>query len=97
MGAVLFSEDFANDIPATWNNTSGLGGAEVWVYRGPSTNPSNATGGQGAFTGGAPIASTSAANGFVIFDSDFQDNGGDGNNIGGGVAPTPHLGWLESP
>ena len=42
----IWSEDFANGIPTTWENST-----VPWVYRGNSTSPSNQVGGQGAYSG----------------------------------------------
>ncbi len=101
LGDTIFHETFGNGLNGdgsngAWTNT-GSPAAAVWEYRGPSTSPTNDTGSIGAFGGLAPITSTTAANGFMIFDSDYLDNGGDDNNIGGGPAPTPHTGELNSP
>ncbi len=52
---------------------------------------------EGAFASDAPIASPSAANGAAVFDSDFYDNGGDPDNLGGGPVPAPHTSELVSP
>ncbi len=55
---------------------------------------------QGAFsagTGTAGILSPSVDNGAMVFDSDFYDNGGDPNNIGGGPYPAPQVAELISP
>lgn len=103
---VLWSEDFANGIPATWSNQGFDGNlqpltAAQWEYRGTSTTPDNSEGSRGAYSGvstgaNAPIASTTAANGFVIFDSDYLDNGGNPQNPGGGSAPAPHVGTLTT-
>lgn len=98
---VFWSEDFANGIPSSWSQ-NGTPSAALWEYRGPNTNPSNTGGSRGAFSGittGAndPIFSSTTGNGFVIFDSDFLDNGGDPNNMGGGAAIAPHVGRLTSP
>ena len=94
----VWSEDFASGIPATWLTSGGTAnGASdtdaVWVYRGTSTTPSNATGSRGGYAGSAatgqtPIASATASNGFVIFDSDFLDNAGIAGNFGNGIAPS---------
>ncbi len=52
----------------------------------------------GAYSGThVPIASPTAANGFVIFDSDFLDNAGIAGNFGNGIAPAPHIGTLTTP
>ncbi len=77
---VIWSEDFASGIPTTWMNYgTALGVADPdakWEYRGTTTTPSNATGSRGGYAGTAatgqlPIQSSTAANGFVVFDSDF--------------------------
>ena len=77
-----------------------------WVYRGPSTNPNTSTGSQGAYAGtNGPIQSPTASNGFVIFDSDYYDNGGTAGNFGAGQypcndilggTPTGHVGTLTT-
>ena len=99
---VIWSEDFANGIPNTWNN-SGAPSLAVWEYRGPSTNPNQMVGSRGSCLPdgniGEPIASTTSANGFVIFDSNYWDN--DANpctveNFGTGQAPGPHLSYLTT-
>ena len=91
--APFWSEDFANGIPTTWTNAPSFG--PPWVYRGPSTTPSSATGSQGAYSGSSsPINSVSANNGFIIFDSDYYDNGGTPGAFGTGMYPTPHNGEL---
>jgi hypothetical protein len=88
--APFWSEDFANGIPATWTNSTA-----PWEYRGTSTSPSNSTGSQGAYaSAGNPITSATAANGFIIFDSDFYDNNGVAGAFGTGMYPTPHNGEL---
>lgn len=103
---VLWSEDFANGIPATWSNQGFDGNlqpltAAQWEYRGPNTTPDNSEGSRGAYSGvtsgaNTPIASTTLSNGFVIFDSDYLDNGGNPQNPGGGSAPAPHIGTLTT-
>lgn len=64
--AIIWSDDFSNS--ANWA-TSQDAGATTWTF---GTNT-----GQGTYSI-APIASTSAANGFALFDSDF---GCDGDQI----------------
>lgn len=98
--AVFWSEDFANGIPSTWSQNGTPSNAQ-WEYRGPSTTPDNNSGSRGAFSGiggnpptNDPIFSTTRSNGFVIFDSDYLDNGGDPNGIGTGTAIAPHVGRL---
>jgi hypothetical protein len=88
----FWSEDFANGIPVSWTNSTA-----PWQYRGPSTNPSNSTGSQGAYAStGDPIASATATNGFIIFDSDYYDNNGNAGAFGTGMYPTPHNGDLRT-
>ena len=104
---VIWSEDFASGIPTTWMNYgTAVGVADPdakWEYRGTTTTPSNATGSRGAYAGPAstgqlPIQSSTAANGFVVFDSDFLDNAGiAGNFCGtGSIACAPHVANLET-
>ena len=108
---VIWSEDFASGIPTTWMNygTADSNGNIVpnvnakWEYRGTTTTPSNATGSRGAYAGSAsagqlPIQSATAANGFVVFDSDFLDNAGIANNFcgTGALACSPHVANLET-
>ncbi len=99
---VIWSEDFANGIPANWDN-SGAPALAIWEYRGPSTNPNQLVGSRGSCLPdgnvGEAIASTTSANGFVIFDSNYWDN--DLNpctveNFGTGQAPGPHLSYLTT-
>ena len=100
--AIIWSEDFASGIPAGWVNQGYDGSLSplanaVWEYRGPSTTPSNGTGSRGAFANANdPIVSPTASNGFVIFDSDYLDNGGISTNMGNGPAPAPHVGTLTT-
>jgi hypothetical protein len=91
---VIWSEDFSNGIPSTWLNSGTANGSAdpdaVWAYRSPTTTPSDTVGSQGGYSGsGTPIASVTASNGFVIFDSDFLDNAGIAGNFGNGIAPGP--------
>lgn len=51
----------------------------------------------GAYSGNTPIGSPSVANGAMVFDSDFYDNGGVQGDFGLGVAPAPATGELISP
>lgn len=95
LGPVLMYEDFASGLPAGWTNTSLINNAAIWEYRGTTTNPNNTKGSRGAYAGsGAPVQSTSAGNGFFIFDSDWWDNGG--STTGVGQQPVPHKGALTS-
>ena len=53
--------------------------------------PNNVIGSKGAYAGTQdPIASPTAANGFMIFDSDYLDNDGVAGDFGSGNSPTPH-------
>jgi hypothetical protein len=105
--STIWFEDFSNGL-AGWNNLGYLDSITIdsnalWEYRGPNSSPDNSVGSRGFFSGinnvpptNLPIASPTAANGFVIFDSDYLDNGNT-NVPGSGVSPTPHMGTLESP
>src|SRR5690606_7418462 len=66
----LYSFDFSNGLPAGWSNSGNSAGA-LWEYRGPNTTPNNTTGSRGAYTTNQTIQSETAANGFMIFDSDW--------------------------
>ena len=105
----FWSEDFSGGIPTTWTNGTTPTPPVIsapWVYRGPSTNPNISTGSQGAYAGtNGPIQSPTASNGFVIFDSDYYDNGGTAGNFGAGQypcndilggTPTGHVGTLTT-
>lgn len=93
-GSVIYHFDFASGLPTGWSNSGNPTGA-LWEYRGPGTNPSNTTGSRGAWSAGTgPIQSSSAGNGFMIFDSDYLDNGGNPTAPGTGTAPSPHTGQL---
>jgi hypothetical protein len=99
---VIWSEDFANGIPATWSN-SGTPALAIWEYRGPSTNPNQLVGSRGSCLPdgnvGEAIASTTSANGFIIFDSNYWDNNLNPctvDNFGTGQAPGPHLSYLTT-
>jgi hypothetical protein len=94
--AVFWSEDFSAGIPADWEQ-NGSTPTSQWEYRGPSTNPNSGTGSRGAFaTGTTAIQSLTRTNGFLIFDSDFLDNGGIATNAGNGSAPAPHIGKINT-
>ncbi len=99
---VIWSEDFTNGIPSNWSN-SGAPALAVWEYRGPSTNPNQLVGSRGSCLPdgnvGEAIASTTAASGFVIFDSNYWDNNLNPctvDNFGTGQAPGPHLAYLTT-
>ncbi len=100
-GQNIWSEDFANGIPANWTNqsldTAGKPNA-LWEYRGANTTPNINTGSRGAFAGTqGPVQSPTRANGFVIFDSDWRDNNGNAQTMGQGTAATPHASRLITP
>lgn len=83
LGTIIMYEDFSSGVPGTWTNGSLSNGNEEWEYRGSSTTPNLNTGSRGAYaTGLGPIESTTASNGFVIFDSDWWDNGGSPGGTG---------------
>ena len=82
----IWSYDFSSGIPSTWGNTgfynyTGPSTGTIWSapfeYRGPTTTPSSNNGSRGGYAGSQlPILSTTQSNGFVIFDSDYRNNGG---------------------
>jgi hypothetical protein len=94
LGAIIMYESFDAGLPIGWTNTA-INNA-LWVYRGPSTSPSNAVGSQGAYSSATPLASTSTSDGFFIFDSDYLDNNGVQGNFGNGPAAIPHKGEITS-
>ncbi len=110
IGVIHFSETFGmgfagdgtNGAWTTSGTVSGVPNANaIWEYRGTTTTPDVGTGSRGQWAGtdgtagGAPIASPTSSNGFMIFDSDYLDS--KGIAAGSGDAPTPHKGWLISP
>ncbi|HBF18573.1 MAG: hypothetical protein CMI36_15875 [Owenweeksia sp.] len=100
--AVIWSEDFANGIPSTWVNQGYTSGGAplanaLWEYRGPATTPNITTGSRGQYAAANdPIISPSQSNGFIIFDSNYLDDGGIAGNDGNGPAPAPHMGTLTT-
>lgn len=105
--AVIWTEDFANGIPSSWSNSgfdvdAATGNFNpnplcLWEYRGASTTPNNGTGSRGAYaSANDPITSATAANGFIIFDSDWLDNTGVAGAFGTGNSPSPHYGTLTT-
>ena len=90
--APFWSEDFQSGIPTSWTNSTA-----PWVYRGPGTPPGTGVGSQGAYDqNSTPIASPTANNGFIIFDSDYYDNNGVQGAFGTGMYPCPHVGDLRT-
>ena len=100
-GDTIFVETWSNGFNGDPGNGAWTAGTNTWEYRGPSTTPDVTQGSQGAFGGAQPIQSPTTSNGFVIFDSDYLDNGGAGQS-GFGTGSNPaipggHDGVLESP
>lgn len=103
-GSVLiWSENFANGIPADWTNQGydqDANGNLVpnpladWEFRGPNTTPDNTVGSRGAYASGTGVISSKTPANFVIFDSDYLDNNGDPQQAGQGASPAPHVGTL---
>ncbi len=99
---VIWSETFANGIPAGWGNggtADGLPNVNArWEYRGATGAFPATVGSRGAYGNPAVvIGSPTGANGFVIFDSDRLDNNGVAGNFGNGPAPSPHVANLVTP
>ena len=108
---VLWSEDFANGIPAGWLNYGTAQGVTdpdaKWEYRGPQTTPNTSVGSRGAYSGlmtnpnYTSINSATKSNGFVVFDSDYLDNAAVAGNFCGAsgtsvLACAPHEANLET-
>lgn len=99
---VIWSEDFSDGFNSGWTSF-GLGGIVDWEYRGPNTTPNIEVGSRGSCVVGnlgEPIMSPTAANGFMIFDSNWWDNPDlpcSEDNFGTGPAPGPHFASLTSP
>ncbi|MGK0406476.1 MAG: hypothetical protein ACJAZH_000288 [Roseivirga sp.] len=100
--SLIWSEDFSNGIPAGWSQ-AGTPALALWEYRGPNTAPNDTVGSRGCWAGslqsgntGDPIASPTASNGFMIFDSDFLHSNGDRATNGQGTVPAPHVGRLRT-
>ncbi|MFN0033377.1 MAG: T9SS type A sorting domain-containing protein [Flavobacteriales bacterium] len=99
LGEVVTTWDFAAGIPAGWEQgVISENNIAHWEYRGPATEPDVATGARGSCALLAePIGSTTASNGFIIFDSNYWDN--DQNPcglqyLGTGQDPGPHTAWI---
>lgn len=99
---VIWSEDFAGGFTTGWTSYE-QGGVAAWEYRGPNTTPNNEVGSRGSCEVanlGQAIVSPTAANGFMIFDSNWWDNPNlpcSQDNFGTGPAPGPHYATLTSP
>lgn len=99
---IIWSEDFSNGFGSGWTSFAD-GGIADWEYRGPNTTPNIEVGSRGSCVVanlGEPIISPTAANGFMIFDSNWWDNPDlpcSEANFGTGPAPGPHYATLTSP
>ncbi len=104
----IWSEDFSNGFDGQGTNgawtqdavPASNGATPYWEYRGVATSPDITQGSVGSCGGAAPLASTTASNGFVIFDSNGLDSGpgfGGCANIGNGPVPSPHDATLYTP
>ncbi|MFN5295307.1 MAG: hypothetical protein ACK5BL_07240, partial [Flavobacteriales bacterium] len=99
---VIWSEDFADGLSSGWTSFAQVNVAS-WEFRGPNTTPNNEVGSRGSCVVGnlgEPIMSPTAANGFMIFDSNWWDNPDlpcSEANFGSGPAPGPHFATLTSP
>ncbi|NBU70126.1 MAG: hypothetical protein EBS53_01540, partial [Bacteroidetes bacterium] len=95
---IIFQDDFSAGA-STWTN-QGFEGLNlgttpdttgVWEYRGPATTPNTGTGSRGAYgTANLTVQSSTPANGFMVFDSDWLDNNGVQGAFGQGIFPAPH-------
>jgi len=99
---VIWSEDFSDGFGSGWTSFAS-GGIAAWEFRGPNTTPNVEVGSRGSCVVanlGEPIISPTAANGFMIFDSNWWDNPDlpcSESNFGTGPAPGPHYATLTSP
>jgi hypothetical protein len=99
---VIWAEDFSDGFNSGWTSF-GAGGVANWEYRGPNTTPNIEVGSRGSCVVGnlgEPILSPTAANGFMIFDSNWWDNPDmpcSEANFGTGPAPGPHYASITSP
>lgn len=93
---VIWEEDFSNGIPPDWKNIGTISGLDTsgWEYRGTNTTPDLTIGTRGQYGLNRRLASATVLNGFVIYDSDYWDNGGIAGNDGNGPVPAPHFGDL---
>ncbi|MBM3918402.1 MAG: T9SS type A sorting domain-containing protein [Sphingomonadales bacterium] len=102
---IIFQDDFSAGS-SSWtnqgfegtNNGSTPDTTGVWEYRGPATTPNTGTGSRGAYgTANLTVQSSTPANGFMVFDSDWLDNNGVQGAFGQGIFPAPHRAMLISP
>ncbi len=96
-GTPIMTWDFANGLPTNWQTgITSVNNIAQWEYRGPNTTPNTNVGARGSCAGTAyPINSVTKANGFMIFDSNYWDDGDMVcGGLGSGVDPAPHNAWL---
>jgi Secretion system C-terminal sorting domain len=98
LGPVIYQCDFSNGIPSDWTTGSATGISQ-WEYRGPNTTPDVSVGARGTCAALAvPISSETQSNGFIIFDSNYWDDGGTiCGGLGTGVDPAPHNAYVAMP
>jgi hypothetical protein len=98
LGPVIYQCDFASGIPADWSSES-ASSISQWEYRGPNTTPDINVGARGTCAALAvPINSVTQSNGFIIFDSNYWDDGGTiCGGLGTGVDPAPHNAFVTMP
>ena len=83
----VYKQNFSGGIPAGWANFGTSNGSpNTWVKWRFTT-----AGCHDAYDNGAKITSPTAANGFLLFDSDSLDNGAQAGNFGNGPAPAPQV------
>jgi hypothetical protein len=93
--ASFYTEDFSTGLTNWTQNGVPLATAK-WEYR--SMQAADTLGSRGAYNGvRRHMISATTANGFIIFDSDYLDNGGVAGAFGKGSSPAPHTGVLTSP
>lgn len=98
--SIIWSEDFANGIPASWlNEDTVYTNIAVWAYHGTGSGavqPAD-SGSQGFYAGNSgPIQSTSRSNGFIIYDSDYYANLGYYPPFGNPYWNPPHYATLTT-
>lgn len=97
LGTPIVTWDFAGGLPGGWETgIASTNNIAHWEYRGPSTTPNINVGSRGSCAGTAlPINSVTKANGFMIFDSNYWDDGDMVcGGLGTGADPAPHNAWM---
>ena len=98
LGTTIHYWDFADGLPEGWQTgITSTNNIAHWEYRGPNTTPDITVGSRGSCAGvsGQPLNSISKSNGFMIFDSNYWDDGdSECGNPGTGVDPAPHNAWM---